>query len=138
VINILYQLSQPNHPNAPSLLQLNNQEARDAVLQYRARGIPLVFLGIGAAFDLNTARQLQVLTDTVADVSQLGTAYNSLVPIMRQALGIETSLTDPPTPPGGKELCFLQLISLTQNRNSSFIFLVGQSVPLCFEPCYML
>lgn len=111
--------------------QIRSTETRDAVNQYKSRGIPLVFFGVGSAFDFNYVdRDLQVPVVQVNDVSQLGTAYNPVVSTMRQALGIETTLTDPPTPPGAcanrLDIAFVidgSSSTTQQNKNRNFGFI---------------
>lgn len=110
--------------------QLRGLETRDAMQQYRQRGIPVVIFGVGAAFEETYARTLQALVVSVNDVSQLGTAYNPVVSTMRQALGIETSLTDPPTPPSAcankLDIAFVidgSSSTTQQNKNRNFGFI---------------
>lgn len=110
--------------------QLQSLETRDAVLSLRSVNIPLVAVAIGSV-DINyITNTLQTFVVPITDLSSLGTSYPSVIGTMRQAMGIETDLVDPPTPPGScanrLDIAFIidassSINMQNKNRNMNYI-----------------
>jgi len=107
--------------------QLRSTETLDAVAGLRASNIPLVAVAIGSVDIAYITNTLQTFVVPITDFSSLGTSYISVISTMRQAMGIETGLVDPPTPPGAcanrLDIAFIVDASsslMQQNKNRNF------------------